>query len=141
MSVSWVDPQPYDDPAAGPATHVPDGVPALIAVDSPTMRLPRRYWTVVVHYPAWDDEHDSDHCGFEVYDEDGRLAFRCDHDGRTVERRAFLDGAAVGRGEQIAVRHVNVSDVTGVGNASDGEVDLPPVVREEWYPVEPYEST
>lgn len=64
------DPKSYDDPSAGSATRVPDGVPALVAVDSPTMRLPRRYWTVVVHFAACDPEHHCYQDVIEVYDED-----------------------------------------------------------------------
>ena len=116
----------------GPSTQPAPGVPAVMAVNTETMRLPRRYWTVVVHYAAYDYDHNGDHCGFEIYNPDGSLIWRRDHDGRRVALYAFLDGIAAEREEDIPIREVSISDIRGVGD-SDGPPDIDPVISEDWY--------
>ena len=115
-------------------TRVPDGVPPLQVPTWPAPGAPRRYWTVVTHYGAADPKHRDEECGFEVYDADGVLRMKLDRDGRYVEVSRFLHGVAVGDDEEIAVRGVGVSDVPDVSD--DGETDVEPVVREEWWAVE-----
>lgn len=108
-----------------------DGVPPLLAEDTPTMRLPKRWWTVVVHYVACDPEHRCYQDTFEVYDEDGKRV----HCGLSFED--LLRGVAIG-GQEIAARRVDVSDLTGY-DFRDGSRDVAPVMREDWYSIDPDE--